>query len=304
MALTRSATAIVLVTAAGFAVEMGSDSYSAQRPNTTTTITGTTTTSPTSTTSTVATTTTVPVSHRIEDPFHSPFLANYLNTRTDNVTAALYNVTTGQTYIYRPGIQQVTASMVKIDILADLLFESQNAHRALTAKEQKQATAMIEASDNKAAESLWVTIGELPALTAFNDDLHFSQTTTNWDWGYVETTPRDQLQLLKAIVLPNAYLDTASRAYEQSLMENVADYQHFGIPTDVPANAEVGVKNGWYPEKATGWQVNSAGYVHLGRTYYLAVVMTGSNPSETYGRDVVNRVSQAFWDFESNRTGA
>jgi len=54
----------------------------------------------------------------------------------------------------------------------------------------------------------------------------------------------------------------------------------------------VGVKNGWYLEKATGWQVNTAGYVHLGRTYYLAVVMTASNPSEDYGREVVDRVSR------------
>jgi hypothetical protein len=66
----------------------------------------------------------------------------------------------------------------------------------------------------------------------------------------------------------------------------------------------VGVKNGWYLEKATGWQVNTAGYVHLGRTYYLAVVMTASNPSEDYGREVVDRVSQAFWNFESSRAGA
>jgi hypothetical protein len=212
-------------------------------------------------------------------------------------------VRTHQTFIYRPGIREVTASMVKIDILADLLWESQNARRALSAKEKSLATKMIEASDNKSAQSLWVTIGQLPALTTFNDDVHFTQTIPNWDWGIVDTTPRDQLQLLKAIVLPNQYLDPASQSYEQNLMENVADYERFGIPTGVPANATVGVKDGWYEEKATGWQVNSAGYVHLGRTYYLAVVMTASSPSEAYGREVVNRVSQAFWNFESSRAG-
>jgi hypothetical protein len=293
-----SASALILASAAGFAVETGRDSSSAP---TSTSVGATTTTSPT-TTSTV-TPTTVPT-NRIEDPFHSASLAKYLATRTDNVTAALYNVTTQQTFIYRPGIRQVTASMAKIDILAVLLWESQLHHFSLTAQEQSLATKMIEASDNKAAESLWVTIGQLPSVTEFNDDIHFSQTITNWDWGYIDTTPRDQLQLLKAIVLPNKYLDPASQLYEQGLMENVADYERFGIPTGVPSRAMVGVKNGWYPEKTTGWQINSAGYVHLGRTFYLAVVMTASNPSEAYGREVVNRVAQAFWNFESRRSGS
>jgi hypothetical protein len=298
---------IILVAAAGFAIETGSDSFGAQQPHSSTSIdaaTSTTSSSTSSTSSTVTTsptTTNVPVSARIEDPFHSASLAAYLATRTDNVSAALYDVTTHQTYIYRPGVREVTASMAKIDILAVLLWESQNDRRDLTAKEMTLATKMIEYSDNKAAESLWVTIGQLPSVTEFNDDIHFTQTIPNWDWGLIETTPRDQLNLLKSILFPHDYLDQESQEYEQNLMENVVDYERFGIPTGVPSSATVGVKDGWYPEKATGWQVNTAGYVHLGRTYYLAVVMTASNPSEAYGREVVNRVSQAFWNFESRR---
>lgn len=299
------ATAIILASAAGFAVETSRNSYGAQQPRSSTPVASATTTTPastsTSSTVTIPPATSVPIASRIEDPFHTRSLATYLATRTDNVTAALYDVTTHQIYIYRPGIREVTASMVKIDILAVLLWESQKAHHALTAKQQSLATKMIEASDNKSAETLWVAIGQLPALTMFNDDIHFTQTVTSWDWGLVETTPRDQLNLLKSIVLPNQYLGAASQQYEQSLMENVTNYERFGIPTGVPTNAVVGVKNGWYLEKTTGWQVNSAGYVHLGRTFYLAVIMTASNPSEVYGREVVNRVSQAFWNFESSR---
>jgi hypothetical protein len=298
-----AATAIILVAAAGFAIETGRDSFSAQQPHSSTSIDATSSTIATTTSSTVTTTptTTVPVSTRIEDPFHSASLAAYLATRTDNVTAALYNVTTHQTFIYRPGIKEVTASMEKIDILAVLLWESQNDHRALSKKDQSLATKMMEYSNNKAAESLWVTIGQLPSVTEFNDDLHYTQSLTSWSWGEVDTTPRDQLQLLKAILFPNGYLDAASQQYEQDLMQNVVDYERFGLPNGVPTGATVGVKNGWYFEKKTGWQVNTAGYVHLGTTYYLAVVMTASNPSEAYGREVVNHVAQAFWNFEQSR---
>jgi hypothetical protein len=299
---------VILIAAAGFAVETGRDSYSAQQPKSSTSLVGeTSTTTSVSTTSTSSTVTTAPTTtlkppSRIEDPFHSPSLSAYLATRTDNVTAALYNVRTHQTYIYRPDIRQITASMEKIDILAVLLWEKQNAHMPLSAHELTLATKMIENSDNAAAESLWVTIGQLPSVTQFNDVVHYTQSDTDWDWGNFDTTPRDQLNLLKAILLPNTHLNKESQEYEQDLMEHVVDYEHWGIPTGVPTSATVGVKNGWYPVKTTGWQVNTAGYVHLGNTYYLACVMTGSNPSEAYGIQTVDRVSQAFWNFEHGRS--
>jgi hypothetical protein len=155
------ATAIILVLAASFALETGRDSYSAQRPKSSTSVVGetsTTTSTPSSTTTSTTSSTTTPppttgpVASRIEDPFHSASLNKYLSTRSDNVTAALYNVTTHQTYIYRPDIREVTASMEKIDILAVLLWESQMNHRALTTHEETLATKMIEYSDNQAAE--------------------------------------------------------------------------------------------------------------------------------------------------------
>jgi hypothetical protein len=302
------ASVVILAAAAGFAVATGRDSFSAQQPHSSTSVAGGSTTSTVASSSTTSVTTTSTPStsappSRIEDPFHSASLAAYLATRSDNVTAALYDVNTHTTYLYRPGILQVTASMEKIDILAVLLWEHQNSHSALTKQEVSLATKMIEYSDNTAAESLWVTIGQLPTVTAFNKDLRYTQSITNWDWGKFDTDPRDQLQLLKTIVLPNNYLNPASQQYEQNLMENVVDYERFGIPTGVPTSATVGVKNGWYPEKTTGWQVNTAGYVRLGKTYYLACVMTGSNPSEAYGKEVVDRVAEAFWNFESSRAG-
>ena len=62
------------------------------------------------------------------------------------VTAAVYNVATGATFTYHNGYHERTASIVKIDILADLLYESQHSGKPLTAKQQSLATSMIEAS--------------------------------------------------------------------------------------------------------------------------------------------------------------
>src|SRR5579863_3069189 len=146
-----AATVVVLGSAAGFALLTGHDSYSAQQPHSSTSIAVvTTTTSTTSSTSVVTTTTTPPTStlpSRIEDPFHSASLAAYLATRSDNVTAALYDVSTHRTYIYRPDVDEITASMEKMDILAVLLWEHQSSHTALSAHEETLATKMMEYSN-------------------------------------------------------------------------------------------------------------------------------------------------------------
>lgn len=267
---------------------------------TTTTVSSTSTTSstiPTSTTIPPTTTTTLP---RVLDPFHLPALATYLRGRTNEVTAALYDVTTGQTFVYNGGVQEVTASMVKIDILAALLHQYQVQHESLPARDLPLATDMVEESDNDDAQALYLQIGQLPGIEAFNDLLGYDQTTANWDWGFTQTTPYDELKLLKAIVFPNRVLSTASRNYEQSLMQNVVSWERFGLPTGVPARATVGLKNGWYPEKATGWQVNTSGYVHYRHCYYLAAVMTAHNPDEAYGLDTVDMVSQDLWNILSD----
>ena len=272
-----------------------------------TTTSSSTTTSTSSTTTTVAsgtTTTTEPVTTTttIPDPFTWAPLSTYLKTRSSNVTVGFYDVTTGQTYLYRDGVRMLTASMVKIDILADLLYRAQVAKRSLTASEKNLATSMVEDSDNNAAQSLWEDIGQLPAIASFNKQMGYQETIPDWGWGNMNTTPSDELRLLKTILFPNKILTASSQAYEQGLMEHVVSYQRFGIPYGVPSGALVGNKNGWYPEAGTGWQVNSAGFVKKGDTYYLAVVMTGSNPDETYGIDTVDRVGSLLWQFASTHS--
>jgi beta-lactamase class A len=285
-----TATFVLLCLLFGFStVTVGADS-------TTTTVATTTTT----TTVSPSTTTTLPVKAHLEDPFNERSIARYLRSRSDDVTAALYDVRTGKTYLYRAGKPQITASMVKIDILATLLYLNQEKEKQMTKRDIKLSMSMIEDSDNKAAQKLWVEIGQLPALAEFNEMIGFHQSILSWGWGDTFTTPLDQLALLKTILFPNKVLDASSQEYEQDLMQDVLDSQRFGIPTAVPSRATVGVKNGWYPETATEWQLNSAGYVHLGRCYYLAVVMTAENPTEQYGLQTVNQIGHLFWNFESD----
>ncbi len=230
-----------------------------------------------------------------KNPFRVFGVAAYLKKRTNLVTAAVYDVRSGKTYVYNPGVHERTASMVKIDILATLLYEAQRAHRELTAKENVLATKMIEGSNNGAANQLWTDIGGRDALDDFNTMIGFRQTIPNYDWGGIETTPKDQLQLLKVIVLPNAILTPASQEYEMDLMQDVEPYDRFGLGWGSPARVTVGVKDGWYLWSDTGWQVNTSGYVMYNGRLYLATIMCTNNPDETYGEGTVTTIARLIW---------
>ena len=133
------------------------------------------------------------------------------------------------TFTYHNGVRESTASMVKIDIRADLLYESQVHHQPLTKKQETLASTMIEDSSNSATIKLWSQIGGRFALDAFNTMIRFKDTTSSYTWGDIETTPLDQLQLLKVIALPNRFLNAASREYEMTLMEGVISSERFGL---------------------------------------------------------------------------
>jgi hypothetical protein len=255
-----------------------------------------TSTSTSSTTSTTTTTTTVPL-HNPDNPFTSRVLAGYLRDRTNVVTAAVYDVKSGVTFTYHNGIRERTASIVKIDILADLLYESQQHDLPLTAKQQSLAYSMIEDSNDQAASALWAQIGGRDAIDAFNAMIGFKETIPSWSWGDIETTPLDQLQLLKVIALPNAILDTASRSYETDLMLNVISSERFGLGWGSPVGATVAVKDGYYPELTTGWQLNTTGFVKFHGRFYLATIMCADNPSENYGISTLTTISSEIWKY-------
>ena len=290
------ATPVALIAAFVFlSTSAGSDNGT---PASTVPVGGTTTTStaaPTTTTTT-STTTTSPT-HNPDNPFTSHATALYLRGRDGLVTAAVYDVATGATFTYHNGYHQRTASIVKIDILADLLYESQHSGRPLTAKQQSLATSMIEASNDAAATKLWAEIGGRDALDSFNALIGFKSTVPSWSWGDISTTPLDQLQLLKVIALPNSILDSASREYETTLMEHVIGGQQFGLGWGSPAHATVAMKDGWYDEIPTGWQVNTTGFVQYQGRFYLVTIMTASDPNETYGMNTVTTLSSDIWKY-------
>ena len=81
--------------------------------------------------------------------------------------AAVYDVSTGQTWSLGPQHPQAEASIVKLDIL-ETLYAQQGTARRSAAADQSLAQQMMEDSDNSAATSLWNAVGGPAQIQSFN----------------------------------------------------------------------------------------------------------------------------------------
>jgi len=243
-------------------------------------------------------------------PRQNPFgtaTASYVTDRTGTVTAAVYDVTTGQTWTFGSTRPQAEASIVKLNILEALYAQHGAESGGLSASDMSLAGQMMEDSDNDAATSLWYAAGGPSRIASFNTSAGLTHTAPSscvecpgfpWPgWGLSTTTPADQLALLRELIKPSSLLTSAQRNSALELMENVTPSQRWGVSGGVPSQATVALKDGWLPLNAdnTNWHINSIGWVSgSGRDYLMAVLTTG-NPSEQYGIDTINQLAALVW---------
>ncbi|QQE78149.1 serine hydrolase [Alicyclobacillus sp. SO9] len=231
------------------------------------------------------------------NPFGKPF-TNYLRTRQSQVSVAIFNAKTGKTLTYHPSQRYDTASIVKATIMADLLYQSQKNHKPLSKEEQSLMTPMIEVSSNQAASKLWNTAGAARGIGQFVHSVGMNHTTPgqNGYWGLTTTTALDEVDLMKLFAFPNHVLDYTSRQYGLSLMRHVVGWEDWGVSTGAKGKVVVALKNGWVPTAKSHWHVNSIGFIDGDGRDYVIAVMSEENPSEQYGIQTVDKVSQMIWE--------
>ncbi|MFF5145789.1 serine hydrolase [Streptomyces sp. NPDC013157] len=210
------------------------------------------------------------------------------------VSAAVLGLDSGDSATYGDSAFD-TASIVKVDILATLLLQAQDAGRHLTATEKAYATKMIENSDNTSASQLWDVIGKAAGLDAANK--RFGLTSTEGGdgalWGLTQTTAADQLTLLQQVFGDDSKLSEASQAYVQGLMKTVEPDQRWGVSAAADGS-EYALKNGWLARSTTGlWDVNSIGRVTVGGTDYLVAVLSKGTVSQAKGISLVEAAAKA-----------
>ncbi|MFJ9707592.1 serine hydrolase [Streptomyces sp. NPDC101234] len=210
------------------------------------------------------------------------------------VSAAVLDLDSGDSAAYGDAAFD-TASIVKVDILAALLLQAQDAGRHLTATEKAYATKMIENSDNTSASELWDIIGKAAGLDAANK--RFGLTGTEGGdgalWGLTQTTAADQLTLLRQVFGDDSKLSEASQAYIQGLMKTVESDQRWGVSAAADGS-QFALKNGWLARSTTGlWDVNSIGRVTVGGTDYLVAVLSNGTVSQAKGISLVEAAAKA-----------
>ena len=220
-------------------------------------------------------------------------IAAAIRGRSGSIAIRVEDVRTGVECRYNEGRRSHSASVVKATILAALLYWREHTHTSLTSTEKREATLMIEYSDNDAATDLWNDVGHA-RLNQFIKAATMTETELNPGgyWGLSEITARDELQLTRLLTEHNSVLTNASRAYELNLMNHVVSYERWGVPAGAPSGLAVYVKNGWLNDPVL-WVINSIGAIEgHGRDYKMAI-LTFDNPGEQYGINTVQAIAEA-----------
>jgi hypothetical protein len=187
-----------------------------------------------------------------------------------------------------------TGSIVKLDILATLLYQHQQAGTTMTSSQKSNATTMIENSDNDAANDLFFAEGGVAAITAANKVFGLTGTDVAYHWGTTTTDPAQQMILLKQVFTSDSVLTATSRAYIQGLMSKVESDQRWGVSAAASPGTSYMLKNGWLPDSDTGrWTVNSIGEVTYDGHLLLIAVQTDNNSEMSIGVDFAQQIAAA-----------
>ncbi|MFJ5529161.1 serine hydrolase [Streptomyces sp. NPDC093261] len=218
-----------------------------------------------------------------------------LANRKGTVAVGLYDRSTNTTCSLRATSAYDSASVVKVTVLATLLWDAKKHNRYLTDREVTLATAMITKSDNSATSTLWKQLG-LTKVKGFLSAAGMTQTKpgANGYWGLTQITVQDEQKLLKLITARNSVLSDNSRAYILKLMGKVISSQRWGTPAGAPSGVSVHVKNGWLSRATHGWRVHSVGTFNGAGHDYMITVLTQDNSTMDYGVTTIQNVAKAI----------
>ncbi|MES4903693.1 MULTISPECIES: serine hydrolase [unclassified Streptomyces] len=221
-------------------------------------------------------------------------IATALRGRPEAAAVALRDPATHTVCTLRADRAFDSASVVKVTVLAALLWDADQHHRQLTPRESALATAMITKSDNAATSTLWRQLGA-GRVAAFLRAARMPRTVPGADnhWGLTQITARDEMRLLDLVTTPNPVLSDGARAYVLDLMGKVVPSQRWGTPAGAPDTVRVHVKNGWLSRAAHGWRVHSIGVFTGGGPGYTLTVLTQDNRTMAAGVATVEAVARA-----------
>ena len=193
----------------------------------------------------------------------------------------MLDLRTGCEHHLFPGVRITTASVFKVEVLAGVLLRAQDERRPVSDWEAQRVRPMIAESADPPTNALFTSLGGVPGFRRLHERFGLRETSTpTGTWGLTSTTARDQLHLLRQVLVGGGPLDAASRQRVWDEMTTVVPAQRWGVTEAVPASVPVALKNGFAGSPANGWRLNSVGKIG---EEWLAVVMSDGWPTERAG---------------------
>ena len=218
----------------------------------------------------------------------------YLGGRPGKAGVMATDLRTGLSFGENEKGDFVTASVMKVDILASLVLQRQRDGRGLTAAQRELAGQMIRESDNNAADALYSAAGGNAGVRKANRQLGLRDTTPfAGSWGSSLTSPSDQVRLLTSLSSDRSPISASGRRYILGLMGSVDREQAWGVSAAGRSGEAVALKNGWTPvyHQGHGWAVNSVGRITSRDHDFLVAVCSGESPTMGAGVATVEHVA-------------
>jgi beta-lactamase class A len=223
-------------------------------------------------------------------------LEEYLEALGPRVGVSVRDVTRGTTYGFNANRSYYVASSVKVAIMLTLMSQVEHLGRSLTGHERFLVKAMIENSNNKAADELYLEIGADEGLEAFMSEIGIAgldAKTAEIGWGYSTITPAAMSALLERLH-EGSILDAADRATALHHMRTIEAGQTTGVGDSSPIGATIAMKDGWIDvhDRLGPYVVNSSGIVTVDCETYVISIYTDRDPNYTAGFAIVRRVAR------------
>ncbi|OBI94911.1 hypothetical protein A5660_10720 [Mycobacterium alsense] len=194
-----------------------------------------------------------------------------------------------------------TASVAKLFIADDLLLAESQARTALSAEDRRDLDAMLQSSDDGAAEKFWAQGGGEAIITQVATRYGLSSTTPPSDgrWWNTMSTLTDLVRYYDMLLdgsggLPVGRAMVIVNDLARSTPSGVDGYpQRFGIPDGLFAEP-VAVKQGWMCCIGSDWMHLSTGVIGADHRYVMVVQSLQTTDDATARQTITQAVRTIF----------
>jgi hypothetical protein len=217
------------------------------------------------------------------------------------ISALVLDRTTGRTVSNGNNSEIATASVAKLFIADDVLYQASTEHGQLTQDDRKSLDLMLQASDDDAGEAFWGRGGgdDIVARVASRYGLPSTAPGSDGRWWNTNTTASDLARYYDMLLngkgglsleAANIIVDDLS----QSAPQGVDGYpQRFGIPDGLYAEP-VAVKQGWMCCIGDDWMHLSTGVIGADRRYVMVIESLQGSDDRTARNTITDAVKTMF----------